>query len=310
MKDILNLNKLIDQEFFEKTQPESFYAYSFEDEHHNIIELEAIEENGVLAFEDETCQWEFRYYGLIVEGTLILKNVQSIFGYDGYVAEDAVVGVALRVASHKSNQQTIQEISEISINSPETLTIHFKKRIDKDIFYNNFTLEICLFIKKAGLHEVIGHINVPGMLLGNIDEVTIDVDGAMSSFPIQKTNAPGKPLWFVEMDIEDPTVDSFDTDHICIYFNTAHPGFKYLEKNDQAISTFLQTEVTAGALTLIISHLMTLQEWSDIESGKNLEEGSIGAAVYYFKSTLGWNFENPFILSESIRSYFEKLGVE
>lgn len=308
MSNVVTLNKFIDEEFFDLVTPENYLTYYFRNEENERIDLEAIEENGVVAFEDNSCQWEFRYSGLYVEGNLYLKNVHQLFGVSGYVVSDATIGVGLRVASHKSNQQTVKEIGEITAASPHATMISYEQYIDKNKFYHSFTLEFFLYIKQAGTQEIAGFINVPGMMLGTLDNVHIDIDGAMSNFPIQKIHAPHKPLWFVEMDIEDATINRFEPEYVCIYFNTAHAAFKYLEKNNHAYSEFLQTEVMASALTLIIAHLMTLPEWSDIYNGKNLTEGSIGAAVHYFKTALEWDFTDTFTLSESIRLYFQGLG--
>jgi len=274
------------------------------------VDLQLAEEDNGTVLDDNNSTWEFRYFGLNIEGEVILNNTDFLFGINGLVADDAVIGVCLRITSKKSAQQFIRPIGEIKKGVSSTIIINFKEELNKNLLYGSFNINVCLFVKVASPNPLMGKANIVGMMIGQIVEQVIDIDGSMSSLPIQKINDPAKPLWYVEFDIEDATIDAFDTDHVCIYFNSAHPGFKYLEKQDSQVGTFLQNEVMATALTLIITHVKSLPEWDYIDKGENLEEGSIGSAIYYFIKTFSWNLESPEKLSESIRLYFETLGEE
>lgn len=309
MSNLMTMYTMFDQSFQNKIQPIYTLNYYFINSEGEKEELTLIDDSIGTVLDNQYSTWEFRYFGLIIEGDIVLNNIHYLFGPNGLVADNAVIGVALQITSKKSLQQYIYPIGEISKDLGHAVSITFEKTIDKNKFYGGFDINICLYVKEASNNPIVGKANFPGLMLGTIINQTIDIDGSMSALPIQKVADPSKPLWFIDLDIDDATIDPFDVEHVCIYLNTAHPAFKYLEKNDSS-SVFLQNEVMASALTHIISYVQTLPEWDSIYGGENLEEGSIGAAIFYFKSTFNWNFESPTLLSESIRSYFDSLGGE
>ncbi|MEH6948051.1 hypothetical protein V7068_13475 [Bacillus sp. JJ634] len=310
MSSALSLYTMFDHTFENKVCPLFLFKYSYTNEDGEREELVLSDDGTGAVLEDIHSTWEFRYFGLSIEGEIIFNNPDFLFGRSGLVSDDATIGVSLQIASKKSAQQIIHPIGEIKKGSGSSIVIKFQEELNKNMFYGSFSINICLYVKVASATPTLGKANISGMMLGTIVEQVIDIDGNMSAFPIQKISDPSKPLWFIEYDIDDATIDSFDTEHVCIYFNSAHPGFKYLEKHDSQVGTYLQNEVMASALTLIITHVKSLPEWDYIVQGEHLEEGSIGAAIYYFITTFNWNFESPEQLSESIRAYFERLGEE
>ncbi|WP_404354878.1 hypothetical protein LG291_14580 [Cytobacillus firmus] len=310
MSNALSSYTIFDHTFENKVSPLFSLRYSYINEEGEREELVLIDDGTGTVLENKNATWEFRYSGIFIEGEIILNNPDFLFGRNGLVGDGATIGVALQIASKKSAQQYIRPIGEICKGSGPSTVIEFEEELSKKLFYGSFSINICLYVKKADTTSILGKANIPGMMLGNIVEQVINIDGTMSTLPIQKIYDPAKPLWYVEYDIDDPTIDPFDTEHVCIYFNSAHPGFKYLEKQDSQVGNYLQTEVMASALTLIITYVKSLPEWDYIKQGDNLEEGSIGSAIHYFKKTFNWNFESPEQLSESIRMYFETLGEE
>lgn len=310
MSNMLSSYTIFDHTFENKVCPLYSLRYSYINEEGEQEDLVLIDDGSGTILENKNATWEFRYSGILVHGEIIINNPDFLFGQNGLVGEGATIGVALQIASKKSAQQFIRPVGEMCKGSGSSIVIEFKEELSKKLYYGSFSIIICLYVKKADVTSILGKANIPGMMLGNIVEQVIDIDGTMSTFPIQKIYDVSKPLWYVEYDIEDPTIDPFDTEHVCIYFNSAHPGFKNLEKQESQVGTYLQTEVMASALTLIITHVKSFPEWDYIKQGENLEEGSIGSAIHYFIKTFNWNFESPEKLSESIRAYFETLGEE
>lgn len=310
MTNTLSSYTMFHPTFENKVYPLFSLKYSYINEEGEREELVLIDDGTGTVLENKNATWEFRYSGIFIEGEIILNNPDILFGQNGLVGDGATIGVALQITSKKSAQQHIRSIGEFCKESGPSVVIEFEEELSKKLYYGSFGINICLYVKKADAIPIVGKANIPGIMLGNIVEQVIDIDGTMSTLPIQKIYDPSKPLWYLEYDIEDPTIDPFDTEHVCIYFNSAHPGFKYLEKQDSQVGSYLQTEVMTSALTLIITHVKSLPEWHYIKQGDNLEEGSIGSAIHYFIKTFNWNFESPEQLSESIRAYFETLGEE
>lgn len=308
MNSKLSSYKAFDDTLNNKIQPLFSFNYSYININGEKVGLSIVDDGIGTTLDDIYSTWEFRYFGLNIEGEIIINNPHFLFDHNGLVGTDAIIGVALQIASKKSAQQLIRPIGEIKNDRSGNIAIQFEESLKKNMFYGSFSINICLYVKKGSSVLMPGKANIPGIILGIIAEQIIDIDGAISTFPIQKINNPQKPLWYVEYNFDDPTIDSFDIENICIYLNATHPGFKYLEKHDSQVGTYLQHEIIASALTLIITHIKSLPEWDYIDKGLELAEGSIGAAIYYFKTTFNWNFETPEKISESIRSYFETLG--
>ncbi|WP_080847933.1 hypothetical protein [Cytobacillus gottheilii] len=310
MSNTLSSYTIFDHTFENKVCPLFSLRYFYINREGEREELTIVDDGIGTVLEDVNSTWEFRYSGVIVAGEVIFNNPDFLFGQNGLVGNGAVIGVALQIASKKSSQQHIWPIGEFGKGFGQSVVIDFEEELSAKQFYGSFNINICLYVKKADTTPILGKANIPGIMLGNIFEQLINIDGAMSTLPIQKVHDPLKPLWYVEYNIDDPTIDLFDIEHVCIYFNSAHSGFKYLEKQDSQVGTYLQSEVLASALTLIITHVKTFPEWDYIKNGDNLEEGSIGSAIHYFIKTFNWNFESPELLSESIRAHFENLGEE
>ncbi|MPM77936.1 hypothetical protein SDC9_124946 [bioreactor metagenome] len=95
--------------------------------------------------------------------------------------------------------------------------------ISKDLI-----LSVVLYIKEPANVVFSGEeilINEAGVTIGEIDNVVLNFDSIYMELPIEELNSKDHPLWWVEFSQwEDPKVDLFSKENLCIYLNPHHSG--------------------------------------------------------------------------------------
>ena len=148
--------------------------------------------------------------------------------------------------------------------------------------------------------------NTNGYILGVLDNYAIKLDGSSSTFPVFEVSEPGQPLWYVKCDWLDPTADAF-SESVSINLNTAHKNYAYIDRTQKQFDNQLLAEIMASAITLIIEKVrLEPGYWDQIVQGNDLEQGSVGQAIYYFQDTLEWDLSTPDSVSLCARKFFDQ----
>lgn len=257
---------------------------------------------------DERGEWDPIHFSAKITRQIHIKVPSVFFGTGGIAVHDAKVGVAVMMYSLSSNRRNAQPIAIFSAVDKE-IKGSFSFVMEKGFYREKISLRTVMFINTAGIpcEDEKVFANLPGTLLGTIDEIAVYLDGTGSLFPVKKESDPAKPLWRVECDWADPYNDLFDEENVCVIFNQAHPNYGLLKiENGMNGSPFL-ADVIASALQIIITK--TIESVGSVEALENTEyalPGSILDAVHYFISTFGWNTQSPEKLAETIRLDFDR----
>lgn len=281
-----------DYEFFYTKEDNEFLLQS-EEIDCNQWERKVVDKKGIWAPDD--CN-------LCIRRRYSIRTYQCLFGKDGIVCSNAIIGIALRWTSSDSRQRGVIEIGSLR-NSAEDKEFLLEYEFPAAQLRGSLELSSVLYLKRPGtpLWEEEHLSNICGCILGELDKITVRLDGIGSEFPVYEVNDLSRPLWYINCDWEDPTNDQF-IECVSVFLNKAHKNYKFLEKDEQLLK-----EIMASALFLLITKLKTQEDyWNDTIEGNNLLNGSVSAAVNYFIKTLGWNVSNPESLSISIRNYFDK----
>ena len=243
---------------------------------------------------------------IIIHRELSLKFVDMLFGKNGITCKNSVLGIGVRWMSSQSYQRGVIEIGEIRLgdNNCEFVLEH---SFDKGMLRGCVSFTTILYIKETGTPAFDeGHLaNRYGCVLGVLDEkYNLFLDGNGSIFPLYYVDEPGRPLWYVKCDWEDPKYDRF-SETIEVNINTANPDFKYLDPNRKNYNKQFLFEIISSSMMIIITKLKESPYWGDIDDLDKLQEGSVLQAVRYYRDTLGWDFNTPEGLSLSIRKYFD-----
>lgn len=248
---------------------------------------------------DEEDSWDFVERGFGIHGEISIADPTSFF--TELVSEDAELGVALQWISKQSLQRKVIPIATISKATPSARTIPVAYYFDEHQLFGEVNITLILYLKKASDKPKFGEAVLTGTVLGELFEWQVILDGSGSTFPIVIINEADKPLWYVDFNYSEPLIEPFDKEYIAIYLNEAHPAFPAIQKPKSKLDQALYIEFLAGALQLIIQDLMQCSDWTDIQEGRNCEEGSIGQVMHYLKNTLEWDLDRPEKLAISLR---------
>lgn len=254
---------------------------------------------------DDNGRWTPDLYGFGFRKQYTINCPTFLFGNRGVACSDAVLSLALIWKSPDSRQRSAEIIGHIDNNNIQQ-SFNLYKFFNKPRFKGKLELQTAIVINTAGNpHNGEEHLaNIPGTVLGVIDNYTIEFDGTGSAFPIMVVNNPEGLLWSVDCSFDDPLTDKF-TDCVAINLNSAHKDYKYIDSNDRNYNPSFLREILAEALTTIVNYIREGEFWNDIKNGKS-EDESVGQAVAYFADTLGLNLDDAKQCSVAFRDYFEK----
>ncbi len=257
---------------------------------------------------DEHGKWSPDIYGFNMSRNYTIRCASFLYGENGVACNDATLGLALIWKSPDSRQRSAIDIGTL-VNSAMPQSFTLEKSFPKPQFRGRLTLETAIVLKKAGIpKDGERHLaNIPGTVLGTIDSFILLFDGRGSAFPVSISNKPGGLLWSIDCNFEDPTTDRF-IDCVSINLNSAHKDYKFINSSDKAFNPAFLREILAEAISRIVDCVRETDYWDDIKNG-NVEEESVGQAIYYFAKTLDLNLDDARQCSISFRYYFEqKLG--
>lgn len=284
---------------------EFFYTDSDDEEH--PLELESTEAMSSTKFiKDESGVWTQDDNNLCFRRHCRLSTISCLFGENGIVCEDARIGVAIQWTSSDSKQRGVVKVTDFGIND-QIVEMCAEKDFGKAQLRGEVSLKTILYVASAGIpNENESHLaNTEGYVLGEIDSLTIRLDGTNSSFPIYEVSEPGQPLWYIKCEWDDPTIDSLE-DCVSINLNTAHKKYMYIDRNQNVFDSQLLVEIMASAITLLIEKVRTGGYWDQILQNDSLEPGSVGQVVNYFYETLEWDLSSAETVSLSARKFFDQ----
>ena len=268
---------------------------------------EAPEGSGTYKIIDDEGVWDPDSHTIGIRRKGLISNPAILFGENGIVCSNAIIGVGVIWTSADSKQRGAIEVGAFT-KGDSSVEFELDYEFKKAQLRGKIDFTTILYIKKAGTPYVNErHLaNTYGCLLGELERITVMLDGNGSEFPIYEVAEPGKPLWYVRCSWEDPTYDQF-SDCVAITINTAHHNYKYLDKKKRTYDEQLVIEIMASALSIIISKLKEDSNyWIETTNGQNLQRGSVSEAVYYFLNSFGWDVTSPESLAISIHKFFDK----
>ena len=258
------------------------------------------------SLEDESYEWDFEKESAFLNLTLLLDNIESLFGKNGVAYDDTIIGVGLEWKPKNSKLKKCIKLGEISLGENQ---YEFNvKSIELKSISSDVDFKILFYIIKPGTRkENLSFGNIRGLILGEQILWSLKFNGNGSVFPIQEIKAIGDPLWKIKCDFEDVYEDDFSSDNVAILINSAHPSYKLFNEKSEYYSKEFLVEVISSALVFLILEIKNMANIDafDFESGGSL--GSIILAMKYFNDVLKFkvNGTNNQLLA-SIKSFFDK----
>ena len=286
------------------------YKLSFLDEDGNKhnLRLQADYVRSYLFFVDDPDDvWIHENYGFLVDRKIHISDPSSLFGSgsNAVACHDATLGLAFQWSSKSSSRKATKKIGSFTAKD-RALELDISEKFEKCALRGEVNFSVILYIEKPGIptDDESLFINQAGYVLGEIEGITLQLDGNGSMLPVFYEDVRGGALWRVSCNFSDPSYDSFSNpDVVSITINRSNPNFKFIDKKNEAYNPQMANEVMASAITMIIESLRVYDNFASLD---NPESGSVSDAVRYFRDVLSWDMSTPIAVNNSIREAFEK----
>lgn len=259
--------------------------------------------------------WNGDESAITVKQEITLDNLNGLFLSDN---ETAIMPIALKgdklgiAAVWWSDQSGLRgcekiqsEITYESVQDNHKQKFSFIKNFDYGMLSGTLTVKYVLYLKDTGELDKPGYARKTGTVLGEIGmPLIIMIDGDGASFPLNTIKKPGAPLWWVEINIDDPYENRFVEEYFNIILNESHPDFKDFAK-DKGYQSALYREVFAGALEELIIYLW-MEKMEFNEDIKLLLPGTVAYAVIYLVQTFGIETDTITNIHRTVRQAVEK----
>ena len=169
--------------------------------------------------------WKIEDDGLCFEKRVKREHPHLLYGTRGIAPADAEIGMCI-IWTNRTLTQTGHIMPQDDISTPTGRTCTFSYTFSPGEIKGDLELSLVLYLKKVAQSISQGEehlMNESGVTLGEVETVSLDFNSIYMEFPIEECNAKDQPLWWVEFSQwEDPRVDLFSKENLCLYLNTAY----------------------------------------------------------------------------------------
>ena len=165
------------------------------------------DETGVLRNPTEKT-WLVQNNGMMMKSAIHLKSPEKLYGKNGVLCSGAKIGF-YAVFSNPSTMQSDSRMFE----SIDGVNFELRHYFPTETIKGTLNVTIHAFIDEPALkvsEEETFFMNERGVSIGVVAVENVLLNDDHLSFPIVKVKEENKPLWWVTLEWEDPTVERFD----------------------------------------------------------------------------------------------------
>lgn len=268
-----------------------------------FIQIDSETPNYINVNEFDT-EWAPSEFNLKINQKFTVKNPSVLFGEKGITMPGNEIGVAVHLHSKSSSVQKNIAFGIIK-DLKEEVELIFEHNFPKSSIRGRVSLDFYLFLKTS-LNSHPYHASNVGMRLSKEDllNLTILVDGEGSVFPISEFKDPNGPLWKLDKNWVDPSIDSFDMANVNLSLNIAHPLFAQVKAGKTKVAKAMMSDIMVQVMALIIQQVVIIENY-DIEQDDQATPDSILTAVRYWISTFEVDTSSLFSIMNSLRASLE-----
>ena len=276
----------------------------FVDNKKKFIELNK-EFESVFTINEYDSEWSPDDNNLEVIQKFTFNNPSFLYGEEGITMGKNSIGIAARVYSKMSNFQKTVPFGTVP-NSDEPISLEYCINFPKSSIRGDIFIDFFLYLKKVNEINPL-QASKAGMILSEnyIGNLVIVVDGIGSTFPMTEFEDKKGPLWKLENNWVDASVDSFDSSYVNLSINVAHPLFEQLKSGKQSASRALMGDIMIQAMTTIIQQVVIIEK-NSLEENNDSLPNSILNAVQYWVSTFNIDISSLFSIMNTMRSYWDR----
>jgi len=256
----------------------------------------------IFSLEDENYEWDIKLNGLLLDISINIENVKSLFKIDGVAYQDSILGVGIEWKSEKSRIKYCKKIGVLDFSSDSFNLV--KENIEILELSGNTHFSIIFYVVEPGtINDNSFFGNEKGLILYNDRFMSIIVDGQTSISPIYEEENPDSSLWRFKCNVEDIFEDEFSTENLAIIINRLHPSYPLLNPKEKSYMKSFFVEVVSSALSMLI---IEIKKGSTIDLNNNGAQGSVLVALRYFNSLgIKINGTNEELIT-SVKQFFDK----
>ena len=263
-----------------------------------------------IKLDDPLETWKVENDGIRIARQVTIEYPRTLKGHDGVACEDSEIGLCI-IWNNRALSQMGYIMPESLVKQGEKELYNFKHEFKPGEIKGDLTLDTVFYIKREAksINESERHlINEAGVTIGSIDAISLSFENAYMDFPIIDVENRNQPLWWLELNQwEDPRVDPFNEDYVCLYLNSF---YDYCPKvGDKIKNSEILIEIISTAYLMIIKRIEEMGFLNDTLNDVDLEPGSISKVIYYFYTSCvePLRYENIDTLQKSIRQNIENM---
>ena len=227
--------------------------------------------------------WKVETEGLTFKKKVSIAYPELLHGYNGVVCKDAIIAMCI-LWTNKSLTQTGCILPIYDHNSETGRICLFQHTFAPGEITGDLELKVVLYIQKSAdkiYHGEESFINEDGVIIGEIERTVLDFNSIYMDFPIEELFSPDEPLWWLYMSWEDPKVDLFNKDSICLYLNPFYQACPMVGEKIKNLDLLIDILAT--------TYLMVFNKISENDADLTatihdvgLENGSICSIMFHF----------------------------
>lgn len=258
----------------------SKYTFSYKDTNQEQ-ELKQSGKNTVRLSEPSD-SWKVEQDGLILKKEVKIAHPHLLYGNQGIAPQGAQIGICI-IWTNRSLTQTGYILPVVDNTTPTGRTCTFRHEFLPGEIKGDLELSLVVYLKEQAKIVASGEdhlINEAGVTLGDIETLSLDFNSIYMEFPIEECNAKDQPLWWVEFSQwEDPRVDLFSKENICLYLNTAYDDCPMVGESIKNLELLIQIISTTY---LLIFKKLNDEELHDTKNDVGLNPNSICSIMHQF----------------------------
>ena len=287
------------------------YKLKYTDEKNRSIPMELEQDDhrrDLYYIKDPDGVWMHEDYGFSIERKIVILDPSSLFGKgeNAIACSNSTLGLAFQWSSKTSSRKSTKKIGSFC-QADRDKELIVSEQFERAQFRDAVNFSIVLYLESSGTPQEGEElfINQPGYRLGELDSMTIQIDGNGSILPVFYEDVGGGVLWRVNCNFSVPESDCFsDSDIVSIIINRRNPNYKFIDKRNDAYNPQMANEVMAAAISMIIESFREIDP--SFTTLNEAENGSVSDAIKYFREKLSWDLSTPITTNKSVREAFEQ----
>lgn len=258
------------------------------------------DENGRMYLHDDR-GWSIKNEGMTIRTTIYIEEPMRLYELTSL---GSTIGMGIILSSLESNRTQASHIVDIPVSSEPT-NFDVLETVAPGMFQDELSMRIVLYLRTPGKKSS-GFASTSGTILGTLSAIQMVFDEQNQMFPTETVSDKTGVLWNMECRWSDINSDTFSKDNVCLVLNSAHPDYPLIDPDSPKFSLPLFREVTAEALSIMITEAMRGSNWTEAASDENPAPGTVAFILRYMVDTIGFDVSSPTSLSLSIRKYLQK----